>query len=1118
MDKMQTLWSYYRELAEKCGIITDADGNEKETSYSIAWFYRGFPTDSLSASLNPLTRAFLGDEEALEQLDGDGAADLFGQDGIPALPTDTAVPDRLKDAILACCRGEQELNPSQILAIANALTRPITVIQGPPGTGKTETIKNLLLCLRSFLPEAKIAVASSNAEAIRNIEDLLKRSDRLRNSYAFLGRYKNRELFREKLDREDPETAELCASCTKQNGYTFPPVLLEHYPILFSTIHSLRKCIETDDTFDNQFDYVIVDECSQVGSMLGILAMASAKHLVLLGDDEQLAPIHHEEIRVTPLLHDLAEYAGPYYLDEAENSFMHACCTRFAGKAGMVFLNRHYRCHPGIIGFCNEYVYGGRLDVQTRDDGRFPVRIRWYAGDYWEQQSDEKGKKSNCNQKQIEIFLREEYPALLERMQREPGYSACVLSPYRRQLELLKAALDRCNADAGVQIEESELQREDPLTPDIPRLTIHKAQGRGYDYVCVMPVIDLGDNLWPQRKRITNVAVSRAKKELCYITSACWMPEWQQRRLVGYSVSGKNDTSEMYLRRLIDYVSVRQTAEAEQTGFGLVRTKLDSVFDRVPYYRQEKAPSAISAPELCVLNALWEETHRAGGALEGFELCREVPLQWMEGIRVDDTELQNYIDEGARFDIALCRNDRIHYLIEVDGALHRDPSETSRQKERDRLKDRAVAAISADFYSSRYVRIPTDGTTDHEIEAIEKAVKTAEEAGIITPILRAPDPGKKEKLRWAAPEEEPAQRKGTQMEYLKDQIEEIFRNFYDEMLQAPAENFSHIKKMNFSDGNLPDYGDLQQVRYYLLRYAMAYAFEYAVMYRIALSSLREEKNVTVYSFGCGSQIDGLALAYAKEKLLEADVSVGSLNYRGIDLVEWPVRFHLDCLNKADFHEAGMDEFMDDSAESGIRDMRCNILCFPKLLSENLDESADGGPSVIDRFCEGLKTHTLSRDRIVLCVSYRSRYTMEYDRPLAEKIIAALEENGFRLEKSAPLTDIPGMGLLADELETVGDGPHPCIVFRDEEKRCRELDPLFSLPLDIWRCLGVPGTIRKCCPDFDRLNGQETETSDPDADARPPYYCHDLPCGDDCIRSPITKVREICFQVLTFAKK
>ena len=50
---------------------------------------------------------------------------------------------------------------------------------------------------------------------------------------------------------------------------------VKEYPIILSTTHSLRYC--TDE--DYMFDYVIIDEASQVDLVTGSLALLSAKKL-----------------------------------------------------------------------------------------------------------------------------------------------------------------------------------------------------------------------------------------------------------------------------------------------------------------------------------------------------------------------------------------------------------------------------------------------------------------------------------------------------------------------------------------------------------------------------------------------------------------------------------------------------------------------------------------------------------------------------------------------------------------------------------------------------------------------------------------------------------------------
>lgn len=67
------------------------------------------------------------------------------------------------------------------------------------------------------------------------------------------------------------------------------------YRIITSTPHSLMKLFFDGFSEDAMYDYVIVDETSQMDSMLGLVTMFPAKHLVLVGDNKQIPPIVEEE-------------------------------------------------------------------------------------------------------------------------------------------------------------------------------------------------------------------------------------------------------------------------------------------------------------------------------------------------------------------------------------------------------------------------------------------------------------------------------------------------------------------------------------------------------------------------------------------------------------------------------------------------------------------------------------------------------------------------------------------------------------------------------------------------------------------------------------------------------
>ena len=896
------IWNYYKELARRIG--TDSEG--KQQGFSVSWFYTEIREDPVTGEdievdtfdrQNSLSLAFLGDADARNNVH---------------LAGETEISDMCRTVRSIC---GQAPNPSQIEAISNALLNDLTIIQGPPGTGKTDTIKNILLCIRSLYPDAKVAVISANREAIANAEDAVKEEPSLATSYARLGAKSVRKEFKEALFTSDRDLYNRLGECNKENGWFYPEWFLDEYPIIFSTIHSLRKCVDIPE-----YDYVLVDECSQVQSVIGMLAINTAKHLVLLGDDEQLPPIHKEEEN-----EEIAEVLeirqrAPFYLDEGDNSFMKACKASFGDKCRSILLNEHYRCHPAIIKFCNRFIYDNQLITRTADDGKLPIRIRWYEGDYWEKIPDEKtrnrnneeqdnpDKLQNVNKKQIEIFIREEYPEILEMLRANHNYGICVLSPYRYQLELLQARLSEL-IEENDEVENTIVEH-DPGVNDIAQLTIHKAQGRGFDRVYIMPVEDTGKNPWSQKKELINVAVSRAKKELCVITSSAWMSDGLQKELLGYRVNYAPENAEQYIRSLLQYVEEEQKSRDCGEDYGFVKADASSVFDKVPYYRRKLSYSdekrkpdgnMPSAPEKCLYEALKAcEEFRNGG----YEIYREVPLSSFTQITTYNNELRTYMENGARFDFVIGKEKKLYAIIEVDGAYHRSDPETMHN---DELKDRAARSFGNDFYENRFLRLPTDGTTADEIRQIMEILESAPEREIII--------------------------------HAEEVEENCMIDYFDQKMRECANLIgSHIRNGEPDEElgrvlGLRGYIDPQDTDYhyddplynavYFMRYGYAYAYEYSVIYQIILEDYVSAENIFgVTTFGCGSCIDAWALAYAKKKL----GSELTLRYAGTDRDIWGIRFKPEPGN-------AMEEayrFDGDTIRyryPGMNDMQADILDF-----------------------------------------------------------------------------------------------------------------------------------------------------------------------------------------------
>jgi RecA/RadA recombinase len=123
------------------------------------------------------------------------------------------------------------------------------------------------------------------------------------------------------------------------------------------------------------FDLLIVDEAGQVDTPIGLPAFALAQRAVVVGDEQQLAPVWSldeetdrevaEDAGITP--GDWTEgYRARGVTASKPSSLMraasHASRWQFGekGHPGLL-LTEHFRCHPDIIGYCNELLYEGML-------------------------------------------------------------------------------------------------------------------------------------------------------------------------------------------------------------------------------------------------------------------------------------------------------------------------------------------------------------------------------------------------------------------------------------------------------------------------------------------------------------------------------------------------------------------------------------------------------------------------------------------------------------------------------------------------------------------------------------------------------------------------------------
>ena len=579
-EEQKRIWEYYMELARIAG--TRSDG--RKAAYSIEWAYK-FYQDEEYQSINEITRAFLGEIDPLSLMDTE--LDWFNIDEFVV---------------------EKGSNPEQKEAILAALSKPVSFIQGPPGTGKSRTILNLMSCIVNGLGNTVAMVSANNAavgvisekikaygaandnNADTDVEDYIKHNrENLFSNYAELGSLSVK--LKEYNDTHDDFTFrtqkyERLGTSLVCN-VSFADFSQRHKAIT-STIHSLKKLFSEGPNL--QYDYVIMDESSQVNPMLGILAMTSAKHLVLVGDINQLPPIIdpdsiQEADETVPTVLDY------YRIQEDYNghmpSILKMCEARFRDITARVMLKEHFRCHPGIIEFCNCNVYDRQLRIKTANNPliridtieyKVPIKVLWYQGDYCEPvdiSNTDKEIISKRNGKQVTVFVKDELPTLLSRLKddNDSMESFSVLSPFKGVLTELARSID--NALTEEERETFEIKINDPAEDDdendkipIPTLTVHKSQGREFDVIYLLPAEDKNwERPWSQGKNLINVAVSRAKEELRVIVSSELMSSNMQRALTGAEnvIPADPNCPEnfRYVQKLIDYVKIANESDEE---------------------------------------------------------------------------------------------------------------------------------------------------------------------------------------------------------------------------------------------------------------------------------------------------------------------------------------------------------------------------------------------------------------------------------------------------------------------------------------------------------------------------------------------------------------------------
>lgn len=411
----------------------------------------------------------------------------------------------------------------------------------------------------------------------------------------------------------------------------------KRFPVIISTAYSIIGSLG----IGNIVDYLIIDEASQLEIVPGILGLACAKNVIIVGDRKQLPHIPIDNGIVCP------EENYNYN----KNSILESFHKVFNGKIPVTLLREHYRCHPMIINFCNKQFYNNELIAMTKyTEEEALIQINTAKGNHM--RFKEKGM---INVREIESLFEDK---IVNKVLSDKSIG--FISPYR------------------VQVREAEkfLTNEEILKD-----TVHKFQGRECDTIILSTVLDKKANKrnleFVDDDRLINVAVSRAKKRFVLVT--------------GENIFEKNKGNIDSLTRYMKYYAKESLIHKSKvvSNFDLLYKEYDESLER----RKKKLIHKDSKykSEVIIASVLRDLLKKE--EFSSLIVHTQVRLKLIAGdvdIFTDDERKFIRRKSSCDFGIYFKVGKNPIGVIEVDGYKFHNNVE---QKERDKLKDSIINKI-----------------------------------------------------------------------------------------------------------------------------------------------------------------------------------------------------------------------------------------------------------------------------------------------------------------------------------------------------------------------------------------------------------------------------------------
>lgn len=426
---------------------------------------------------------------------------------------------------------------------------------------------------------------------------------------------------------------------------------IDRFPIIYSTTNAIKSC--TQNHF--LYDYIIIDEASQVSIITAIIAFSCAKKIVLVGDSKQLPHVVKNDLK-----DDINEIFKKYDLEQCfdySNSILD-CILKKIPDVSNTLLKEHYRCDPEIIDFCNKRFYNNQLIINREHEEGNGIDIIKHKPHY------QRGRE---NERQADIMIEEIMPKIKNR---EIG----VVTPFRDQVNLLNEKLYGYNCLID---------------------TVHKFQGKEKDIIILSTVEnhlkiseDNEDSDFLNNPNLINVAISRAVNKLYIIASEKLLMQ------KGSLIKDLSNYYEYYCSetKVIDS-NVYSVFDLLYDDYSPYLEKLNKKLVNKSKFKSENIIATL-IEEIC-------ESQECGAIKYRFNYPLKNVIKLETLTNEADRKFVSNINTHCDFLIYDALNKMPRLVVEVDGSQHKKEEQKNRDLRKDRLLKEAGIKI---------LRLPTTTT------------------------------------------------------------------------------------------------------------------------------------------------------------------------------------------------------------------------------------------------------------------------------------------------------------------------------------------------------------------------------------------------------------------------